>query len=74
MSSSSVDSSKQLPEAIFRFLDLSEINIALREEEPNLYIIMFSNLSLPFVVSVTHWERLGELEPMYRIKTTTTRH
>lgn len=44
-SSFSVGSPEQLPEAIFRFLDLSEINIALREEEPKLYIIMFSNLN-----------------------------
>ena len=73
-SSSSVDSPDPLPAAIFRFLDLGEINIALREDEPNLYIIMFSNQSLPFVVSSTHWARLGEVALMYRIKTTTVRH
>ena len=54
VSSSSVDSPKQLLEDIFRFLDLREINIALREEEPNLYIIMFLNQSLPFVMFVMH--------------------
>ena len=43
-----------LPEAIFQFLDLHEINIALKEEEPKLYIIMFLNQSLPFVVFGTH--------------------
>ena len=43
-----------LPEAIFQFLDLGEINITLKEEEPKLYIIMFSNQSLPFVVSAMH--------------------
>ena len=69
-----MDSLEPLPEAIFRFLDLSKINIALREEEPKLNIIMFSNPSLPFVMSVMHWERLGELDPMYCIKTTTARH
>ena len=53
-SSSSMDSPKQLLEDIFRFLDLREINIALREEEPNLYIIMFLNPSLPFVMFVMH--------------------
>lgn len=47
-------SPEQLPEAIFRFLDLSEINMALGEDEPKLYIIMFLKLSLPFVVPVTH--------------------
>nr|POF11820.1 hypothetical protein CFP56_66019 [Quercus suber] len=36
-------SPETLPEAIFHFLDLSEINLALREEEAKLYIIMFSN-------------------------------
>ena len=72
--SDSVMSMECLPEAIFRFLDLSEVNIALREEEPKLYIIMFSNPSLPLIVSATYWARLGELESMYRIKTMTTRH
>ena len=42
--------------------------------ELKLYIIMFSNTSLPYIMSVKHWARLGELEPMYRIKTTTARH
>jgi len=46
----------------------------MREDEPKLYIIMYSRPSLPFIVAVTHWARLGELEPMYRVKTTTTRH
>ena len=67
-------SPETLPKAIFRFLDLSEINLALREEEVKLYIIMFSNQSPPFIVSVTYWPRLGELEPMYRIKTMTATH
>ena len=44
------------------------------EEEPNLYIVMFSNCSLPFVVSGTHWARLGDVKALYRIKTTTARH
>ena len=35
---------------------------------------MFSNHSLPFVVSGIHWARLGEMEALYCIKTTTTRH
>ena len=35
---------------------------------------MFSNRSLPFVVSDTHWARLSEMEALYRIKTTTARH
>ena len=60
--------------AIFRFLDRGKINIAMREDEPNLYIVMFSNHSLPFVVSGMHWARLGEVEALYRIKTTTMRH
>ncbi|KAK7856496.1 hypothetical protein CFP56_023104 [Quercus suber] len=38
-SSTSVESPERLPEAIFHFLDLSEINIALREEVPKLYIV-----------------------------------
>ena len=46
----------------------------MREDEPNLYIVMFSNRSLPFVVSGTHWARLSEMEALYRIKTTTARH
>ena len=46
----------------------------MREDEPNLYIVMFSNRSLPFVVSDTHWARLSEMEALYRIKTTTARH
>ena len=44
------------------------------EDEPNLYIVMFSNRSLPFVVSGMHWARLSEMEALYRIKTTTLRH
>ena len=63
-----------LPEAIFHFLDLREINLALKEEEAKLYITMFSNQSLPFIMSITYWPRLGELEPMYRIKMMTTTH
>ena len=59
---------------VFRFLDRDEINIAMREDEPNLYIVMFSNRSLPFVVSGTHWARLGDVEALYRIMTTTVRH
>ena len=74
MSSSSAESPDPLPVAIFRFLDRSEINISMQVDEPYLYIIMFSNCSLPFMVSATHWTRLGELEALYRIKTTTTRH
>ena len=74
MSSSSAKSLDPLPLAIFRFLDRSEINIIMREDEPNLYIIMFSNRSLPFVVSGTHWARLGNIEALYRLKTTTARH
>nr|POF08058.1 hypothetical protein CFP56_17782 [Quercus suber] len=74
MSSSSVDSPDPLPAAIFHFLDRGEINIAMREEEPNLYIVMFSNRSPPFVVSGTHWARLGDVEALYHIKTTTARH
>nr|POE89596.1 hypothetical protein CFP56_02315 [Quercus suber] len=74
MSHSSESSLEQLPEAIFRFLDLSEINLALQDDESNLYVIMFSNPSLPFVVSVTHWAKLGESDPIYRLKTTTARH
>nr|POE46374.1 hypothetical protein CFP56_55233 [Quercus suber] len=70
----SVMSPEHLPEAFFCFLDLSKVNIALREEEPKLYIIMFSNPSLPLIMSAMYWARLGELEPMYRIKTMTTRH
>ena len=35
---------------------------------------MFSNQSLSFIVYVTFWPRLDELEPMYRIKTMTTTH
>ena len=73
-SSSSRDSSDQLPAAIFRFLDLGEINIALQENEVGLYIIMCSRQSLPFVVSATYWARLGEIEPLYRLKTTTAQH
>ena len=46
----------------------------MREDEPNLYIVMFSNRSLPFIVSSTHWARLGDVEALYRIMTTTTRH
>ena len=74
MSSSSVDSSDQLPAAIFWFLDLGEINIALQENEVSLYIIMCSRQSLPFVVSATYWARLGEIEPLYQLKTTTAQH
>ena len=69
-----MNSTDPLPIAIFRFLDLGEINIALREEQSNLYIIMFLNQNLPFVESSTHWARLEEVAPMYRIKTTTARH
>ena len=46
----------------------------MREDEPNLYIVMFSNRSLPFVVSGMHWARLGDVEVLYRIMTTTARH
>ena len=35
---------------------------------------MFSNPNLPFVVSVKHWARLGEIDPVYRLKMATTRH
>ena len=73
-SSSSVDSSNQLPAAIFWFLGLGEINIALQENEVGLYIIMCSRQSLPFVVSATYWARLGEIKPLYRLKTTTAQH
>ena len=44
------------------------------EDKPNLYIIMFSNRSLPFVVFGTHWARLGDIKALYRINTTTARH
>ena len=73
-SSSNMDSSDQLPAAIFQFLDLGEINIALQENEVGLYIIMCSRQSLPFVVSAIYWARLGEIEPLYRLKTTTAQH
>ena len=73
-SSSSADSSDPLPAAIFCFLDRSEVNIAMREDKPNLYIVVFSSHSLPFVVSGTHWAWLGNVEALYRIKTTTARH
>ena len=73
-SSSSADSSDPLPAAIFHFLDRSEVNITMQEDEPNLYIVMFSSCNLPFVVSDTHWARLGDMEALYRIKTTTARH
>ena len=53
-----MESPKHLPKAIFCFLDLNEINIVMREDEPKLYIYHF----------VIHWARLGELEPMYRVK------
>ena len=53
-SSTSVESTECLVKAIFCFLDLNEINIALREEVPKLYIIMYSNPSLPYIVSITH--------------------
>ena len=46
----------------------------MREDKPNLYIVMFSNRSVPFVVSKMHWARLGEVEALYRIKTTIARH
>ena len=69
-----MESIERLPKAIFRFLDLSEINIALREEVPKLHIIMYSNPSLPYIVSVMHWARLRELEPMYKIKKMSARH
>ena len=46
----------------------------MREDEPNLYIVMFSSRSLPFVVSCTLQARLGNMEALYRIKTTTARH
>ena len=69
-----MSSPEQLPEAIFCFLDLSEIKMAMQEDEPNLYIIMFLSPSLPFVVSVTQWARLGEIDPLYRLKMTKTRH
>ena len=74
VSPSSVSSLVQLPEDIFRFLDLSEINMALQEDMPSLYIIMFSNPSMPFVVSITHWARLGKINPVYHLKTTIARH
>ena len=74
VSSSNADTPDILPAAIFRFLDRGEINIAMREDEPNLYIVMFSNRSLPFVVSGTHWARIGDVEALYRIMTTTARH
>ena len=35
---------------------------------------MFSGQSLPFVVSVTHWVRLSEIDPLYHLKTTLARH
>ena len=54
MSSSSAESPDPLPAAIFRFLDRSKINISMRVDEPYLCIIMFSNRSLPFIVSATH--------------------
>ena len=73
-SSSSADPSDPLPAAIFRLLGRSEVNIAMQEDELNLYIVMFSSHSLPFVVSSTHWARLGDVEALYRIKTTTARH
>ena len=44
--SNSAMSSETLPEAIFRFLDLSEINLALREEDTKPYIIMFFNQNI----------------------------
>ena len=45
---------KHCQRPFFYFLDLRKINLALREEEAKLYIIMFSNESPPFIVSVTY--------------------
>jgi len=53
-------SPKLLPEAIFRFLNLSKIDISLKEEVAKLYITMFSHQSLSFIVSATHWPKLVE--------------
>lgn len=61
-------------QSLFHFLNLSKNNITLWEEEPKLYIIMYSSPSLPFVMSATHWAQLGELEPIYKIRTTTASH
>ena len=36
-----MESPKHLPKAIFCFLDLNEINIVMREDEPKLYIYHF---------------------------------
>ena len=69
-----MSSPEQLAEAIFRFLDLSKINMVIQDDEPNLYIIMLFGQSLPFVVSVTHCVRLSEIDPLYRLKTTSARH
>ena len=35
---------------------------------------MCSRQSLPFVVSATYWEWLGEIELLYQLKTTTSQH
>ena len=73
-SSSSAASLDPLPATIFRFLDQGKINIVMREDEPNLYIIMYSNRSLPFVMSSTHWAKFREVEALYHLKTTSVRH
>ena len=69
--SDSAMSLEALLEAIFCFLDLNEINIALKEEEAKIYITMFSNQSLPLIMSILYWPRLAKLKPMYWIKTMT---
>lgn len=74
--SDSVMSPKRLPKAIFRFVDLSEVNIALREKEPKFLHHHFLQPK-PTIHRVCHIlgkVRLGELEPMYRIMTTTAWH
>ena len=70
--SDSAMSLEALLEAIFCFLDLNEINIALKEEEAKIYITMFSNQSLPLIMSILYWPRLAKLKPMYWIKTMTS--
>ena len=35
---------------------------------------MCSRQSLPFVVSAIYWAQLGEIEPLYQLKTTITQH
>ena len=63
---------KPLPLPTFRFMDLGEIKFLLLENKDDLYIIVYSKQSHPFLVTATYWPMLDDQEePFFQFSTLT---